>query len=344
MKHYVGLDVSLKETSVCVLDEEGSVVTEAKVLSEPEVLVGYLRGLSLRFERIGLEAGPLSQWLHDGLAVGGFCATCIETRHAKAFLAAQQVNKTDRKDARGIAQMMRVNLYKAVHVKTVASQENRALLTSRRFLGRRLLDLENEIRGLLRGFGLKVGAVKRRRFAARAEELLGNHAALDKVIRALLPVHAVALAQFDKLDTELRKVAREDPVCRLLMTVPSVGVVTALTFRATVDQPGRFSRSKALGAHFGMTPRRNQSGELDRNGRISKCGDEMLRSMLFEAANVMLTRDKRWSWLKAWALQVAKRSGMRKAKVALARRLAVIMHRMWVDSTPFCWTRKERAA
>jgi len=167
MAHFVGLDVSVKATSVCVVDDAGSVILEQKVPTEPADIIGLLTSLGVSFGRIGIEAGPLSQWLVNALTAVELPVICVETRHMKALLTAQQINKTDRNDARGIAQMMRVGLFKPVHVKTLAAQEQRMLLTSRKLLQRKLLDLELDLRGTLRNFGLKIGAVSRSRYELR---------------------------------------------------------------------------------------------------------------------------------------------------------------------------------
>ena len=340
MKHHAGLDVSVKETAICVVDEAGKIVREAKVATEPGTIMGVLSTEDLAVERVGLEAGPLSQWLVTGLAKVGMQVICVETRHMKAVLKAQQVNKSDRHDARGIAQMMRVGLYKPVHVKTLASQEKRMLLTSRKLLQNKLQDVESDLRGTLRNFGLKVGVVSPARFEARVGELVEGYPRLAAIIEPVLAVRRVLREQFATLHKMLLLQVRNDLVCRRLMTVPGVGPIVALTFQATVDQPQRFARSKTVGAHFGLTPRRLQSGETDYDGRISRCGDVMMRSMLYEAAQVLLTRTQKWSWLKAWGMQVARRRGIKKAIVALARRLAVVLHRMWLDETEFRWSKK----
>ena len=340
MKYFAGLDVSLEWTSVCVVDGDGGIVREAKVLSEPEALVAFFAKQDVCMERIALEAGPLSQWLHDGLAEAGLPVVCAETRQLKAVLSAM-VNKSDRNDARGIAQMVRANLIRPVHVKTVSSQEKRMLLTSRKFMLKQLCDAEGNLRGMLRNFGLKVGPVTRRVFEARILDLVAERPALARVVEPMLRARAALLAEFNRLHKVMLDTVRADPVCRRLMTVPGVGPVTALTFRVTVDVPARFTRSRSVGAHFGLTPRKWQSGEIDRMGRISKCGDAMMRSALYEAANIMIERTTRWSWLKAWAMQVAKRRGKARAKVALARRLGVVMHRMWVDGAEFRWKRDD---
>lgn len=339
MKHYAGLDVSVKETSVCIVDEAGKVCREVKVASYPEDLVRVLQDPAWQLERIGLEAGPLSQWLFSGLVEAGLLVVCIETRHARAFLQAR-VNKTDRNDARGIAQMMRVNLFRPVHVKTLTSQRQRALLTARKLLQGKALAIENDIRGLLRNFGIKVGPVGVAGFEARIRELVLEFPDLIEIAEALLAARRQLREQFAKLHKMLLGIVRDEGVCRRLMTVPGVGPVTALAFRATIDVPARFSSSKAVGAVLGLTPAQHQSGESNRIGKVSLCGDGMLRSLLYEGAQSMLTRGTKWSWLKAWALRVAKRRGIKKAIVALARRLAVVMHRMWVDGTEFRWTKE----
>jgi transposase len=196
----------------------------------------------------------------------------------------------------------------------------------------------------LRNFGLKVGVAGAVKFEARIRELLGNLPDLAALVEPLLIVRRVLRQQLGILHRRLLAIVRDDEVCRRLMTVPGVGPVVALTYRATVDVPARFRNSKAVGAVFGLTPSTHQSGESERTGAISRCGDEMMRVMLYEAAHIMLVRSAKWSWLKAWAMQIARHRGMKKAIVALARRLAVIMHRIWVDGTEFRWTREVAAA
>jgi transposase len=244
-----------------------------------------------------------------------------------------QINKTDRNDARGIAQMMRVGLYRPVHVKTLRSQKLRMLLTHRKLLQSKAIAIENDLRGTLRNFGLKVGMAGTVKFEARIRELVENLPDLAALVEPLLIVRRVLHEQISVLHRRLLAIVRDD-----------VGPVVALTYRATIDVPARFKNSKAVGAVFGLTPSKYQSGEINRTGAISKCGDEMMRVMLYEAAQVMLTRTNKWSWLKAWAMKIARQRGMKKAIVALARRLAVIMHRIWVDGTEFRWTRKVVAA
>jgi transposase len=340
MDHFAGLDVSVKETSICIVEDTGRIVREVKVASEPEALLKALRNPAYRFKRIGLEAGPLSQWLFSALAEAELSVVCVETRHMRAALKAQ-INKTD--DARGIAQMMRVGLYRPVHVKTLRSQKLRMLLTHRKLLQSKAIAIENDLRGTLRNFGLKVGMVGKVRFEARIQELVENQPDLAVLVEPLLIVRRALREQIVILHRRLLAIVRDDEVCRRLMTTPGVGPVVALTYRATVDVPARFRKSKSVGAVFGLTCARYQSGEIDWSGAISRCGDEMMRTMLYEAAQSMM-HSKKWSWLKAWAMQIARRRGMKKAIVALARRLAVIMHRIWVDGTEFRWTREQAPA
>ena len=343
MDYFAGLDVSVKDTSVCIVDGTGKIVREVKVASEPEALLTVLRDAAYRFKRIGFEAGPLSQWLFSALAEADLPVICVETRHMRAVLQAQ-INKTDRNDARGIAQMMRVGLYRPVHVKTLRSQKLRMLLTHRKLLQSKSIAIENDLRGTLRNFGLKVGVAGTAKFEARIRELVENLPDLAALVEPLLVVRRVLREQIAVLHRRLLVIVRNDEVCRRLMTTPGVGPVVALTYRATIDVPARFRNSRAVGAVMGLTPCKYQSGESDRTGAISKCGDEMLRVMLYEAAQILLMRSTKWSWLKAWAMQIARRRGIKKAIVALARRLAVIMHRIWVDGTEFRWTKQEAAA
>jgi transposase len=343
MEHYAGIDVSLERSSVCVVDATGRIVREAKVASEPEALVRLFAQLGLPLARIGLEAGPLSQWLHAGLTEAGFEAVLLETRHVKAALSAMIV-KTDRKDARGIAQLLRMGWFRPVHCKSPPAQEVRALLVGRKLLQGKLLDLELGIRGLLRGFGLKLGEVSKGRFAARVRELVAGQPMLERVVEPMLRAREALRAEFHALHRAVLAIVREDAVCRRLMSVPGVGALVAVTFASAVDDPARFRRSRAVGAHFGLTPKRHQSGETDVTGGISKAGDAMVRTALYEAANVMLTRAGKFSTLKRWALEVAKRRGVRRAKVALARKLACVLHRLWVDGSEFRFGKEVAAA
>jgi transposase len=321
----------------------GRIIREAKLASEPEALVDFRRTLKLPLARIGLEAGPLSHWLHAGLVKAGFEAVLLETRHVKAALSAMTV-KTDRKDARGIAQLLRMGWFRPVHAKSPPAQEVRALLVARKLLQSKQTDVELSIRGILRGFGLKVGLVSKGQFEARVRELIAGHAMLEQVIEPMLRAREALRAEHAKLHRKMLAIVRGDDVCRRLMTVPGVGALVAITFTSAIDDPARFTSCKAVGAHFGLTPRKDQSGETDVTGAISKVGDAMVRTALYEAAHIMLTRTSRFSSLKRWAVEVARRRGMKRAKVALARKLGTVLHRMWVDGTEFRWSKEAQAA
>src|SRR5215213_8292160 len=286
MDHFAGIDVSLELSSVCVVDAAGQIVREAKVASEPEALIAWLRGLGLELARVGLEAGPLSQWLFAAMRDAGLPVELLETRHVRDAFKAMPV-KADRKDARGIAQLMRLGWFRPVHCKSLPAQETRALLTARKLLQTKRLDVEMSLRGVLRGFGLKVGPTTPRSFAARIRELVEGHPTLTAVADALLAARETLGEQLRGLEKRLRDQAREDERARRLMTTPGVGVIVALTFVSAVDDPGRFRSSKAVGAHFGLTPKRYQSGETDLTGRISKIGDAGVRAALYEAANII---------------------------------------------------------
>ena len=334
MEHYAGINVSLESASVCVVDASGRIVCEAKVASEPDVLIGWFDNLGVEVSRIGLEAGPLSQWLYAGMREAGLPVELLETRHVRDAFKAMPV-KTDRKDARGIAQLIRLGWFRPVHCKSLPAQELRAVLTARKLVQGKRHDIEMSLRGILRGFGLKVGPTTTRGFEGRIRELVEGHPTLSAVADALLLARATLGEQLGKLQKQLVSLARNDVRARLLMTTPGVGVLVALTYVAAIDDPARFRSSKATGAHFGLTPKKYQSGETDVTGRISKIGDASVRTVLYEAANVILTRPVKGSSLKSWAMRVAKRAGMRKAKVALARKLAVVLHRMLADGTEF---------
>ena len=254
-----------------------------------------------------------------------------------------QINKSDRNDAVGIARIMQCGWYKEVRVKDLDSHATKALLVSRALLVKIKRDIENQIRGLLKNLGLVIGRAKMNVFAARAAELAEARPELAAAVEPLLKAREAVGRQIADLDRKVMRLARNDAQVRRFMTAPGVGPITALCFLATIDDPTRFKRSRSVGAYVGLTTRRYASGEIDWTGRISKCGDAMLRTYLYEAANVLLTRIAKWSTLKAWGIRLAKRSGLRKAKVAVARKLAVILHRMWIEGTEFKWSSKEAA-
>ena len=338
MKYFAGLEVSMEETSICVVDETGAVSCEGRATSDAGAIAAWLERTGVTVARLGLEAGPLSAWLHSGLVAAELPAICIETRRMRGATILMAV-KTDRIDTLAIAQAMRVGWYTVVHVKSVESQELRLLLRNRKAVVDQRVGLDNEIPGTLKAFGIKLGAVSEARFAAVVEAAIKeHHRALLVMVAPLLSVRAALRRSLAVLQRLVLSAVRASVVCRRFMTVPGVGPVVALTAMTGIDDPARFPRSRSVGVHFGMTPRKYASGEVDRNGAISKCGDEMVREALFQAAHTLLTRTKRWSALKAWGMQVAKRRGLRRATVAVARKLAVLLHRMWATGEDFRWT------
>jgi len=343
MELYVGMDVSLKETSICVVDGKGEIVSEGTVISEPAAIAAFIKAKAKNAVRIGLETGPTTTWLWHELRALGLPVICIDARHAKAALR-MQINKSDRNDAVGLARIMQCGWYKEVQVKSLPCHEVRAVLNSRAQLIKIKRDLENQIRGLLKNLGLRIGKAGGNVFRHRAEELVVEHPLLQEAVRPLLGVREIVRREIAGLTRRLLAMARDNDESRRLMTVPGIGAINALAFCAAIDDPSRFRRSRSVGAYFGLTPRRHASGEVDWSGRISKCGDAMVRTYLFEAAGVLMTRVPHWCRLKAWGLRLAKRIGFKKARVAVARKLAVILHRMWCDGTDFIWSSKEAAA
>jgi transposase len=334
MALFVGLDISLKITSICIVEANGNVVFEGKAVTEPPAILKAISPWRDAIELVGMEACPFSEWLYGALIECGFKTVCVEVRHAHSFLSSRP-NKTDRNDAKGIADMMRLDHYKAVHVKSRASLMMRTMLIARKKFVDHMLAIELAIRGLMKVHGLKIGEVHRCRFSARVEELLDSAPELRIAIEPLLDARNLMRKQKTVLDRKLSQMAREDPVCKRLMTIPGIGPVISLAYKATIDDPSRFRNSKMVAAHLGLTPRVYQSGEMDRSGHISKCGDRLLRHALYEAANSHMRISKKWSSLKAWGVKLAKRAGTKKALVAVARKLDIIMHRIWIDRSEF---------
>ena len=336
MKLYVGLDVGLEETSLCIVDREGLTVREVRIDTEPDAFRFALESYADRLDRVGVEASSLGIWLYRELQPAGVPIIVVEARHMRVSLSTMR-NKTDHNDARGVAQMMRLGWYRAVHVKNIEMQKMRSLLANRKLLKRKLIDFENHIRGALRAYGLLVGAVGRGEYEARVRELIKHgDPVFFMMIEAMLDVRRAIFEGYERLHKVLLQVVQHDAICRRLMTVPGVGPVAALSFKVGVDDPLRFARSRTVGAHFGLTPRRHQSGtSIDYEGRITKQGDIAVREALCEAAASLLLRVRKWSALRAWGLRIAKRSSMLCAIVAVARKLASILHRMWVNQTDF---------
>jgi transposase len=337
------LDVSLEQTNVCVLDAGGAVTFEGKVPSTPEAIAACVAHHAPAAVTVAFETGPLSTWHYHALVALEVPVMCLDARHARAALSLR-LNKTDRNDARGIAELARVGWCREARVKSLASHRVRGLLSARGRLTRMRRDLENQVRGITRTFGVLVGKGSGAVFARRVRLLIGDDGALAAIVEPLLAVQATVLAELAELDAAVLGAARDDATCRRLMTVPGVGPITALTFVVTIDDAARFASSADVGAYLGLTPRRHQSGEVDRGGRISKCGDATLRALLYDAAHVLLSRVKRDSDLRSWGVALARRIGAKKAKVAVARKLAVVLHAIWTDGTIFEATPNAAAA
>lgn len=339
MKTYAALDVAQEATAICVVDETGRLIGETKVSTCPGVISAWLARNASDLERVGMETGPLAVWLWNELRDRGLPIICLDARHAHAALK-MRPNKTDRNDAAGLAQIVRTGWFKQVRIKSRDSYEIRSLLAAREVLVRTRVKLENEIRGLLRTFGVLFGK-KAGGFARRAEEIITGDLAtsvpMRTVIESLVQARAAILDRIKVLDRQALTAAKSNPTARLFMTAPGIGPITALSVASAFDDAARFKRSSSAGAYLGLTPRRYESGEVSRNGRISKHGNKMTRMHLYEAATTLLTRYTAFSTLKAWGLKLAKAVGFKKARVAVARKLAVILHAMWKTNSPFRW-------
>ena len=336
MTHYVGLDVSQRMTAICVVDEGGRRLWRGQCRSVPDELEVILRRHAGGDARIGVETGAMTPWLVHELRQRGLDVVCLDARHARAALK-MQINKTDQNDAEGLAQIMRTGWYRPVHVKSFEAHRARSLVGARSQLVGMTTRLSNHIRGVLKTFGLLPGGVRGLPFDRRVEALLEDRVDLAPIVRPMLAAWRQLREQIGVFDKAIRTIVRESATCRLLMSVPGIGALSVLAYVSTVEDPTRFNRSRSVGAHLGLTPRRYQSGEVDRSGRISRCGDRLARMLMYEAAVVILTRVKRASPLKDWALAIARKSGPGKARVALARKLAVILHSVWRSGVPFRW-------
>ncbi|MGX9857021.1 IS110 family RNA-guided transposase (plasmid) [Limimaricola variabilis] len=343
MDYYAGLDVSLRSCALCIVDEKGSVRLERELPCEIEAIADALADFPNPVARVGFKAGTMSQHLYFGLRDRGFDVVCMEARQVNAALSAMR-NKTDRNDARGIAQVLRTGWFSPVHMKSRGSHGVRALLSTRRALLSKTIDLANEVRGLLKIFGIRLPcSVSHGRFDEVARGLVEMDEVLAHAMLPLLDARRALYDQFLEPDRRVKRAASRDEVCLRMMTVPGVGPIAALTFKAAVDDAARFRKSRTVAAHFGLAPRRYQSGETDNPGRISKAGDRDVRSTLYAAANALLMRTMAGSRIKSWGMRLMRTKGRRRAVVAVARKLAVILHRLWIDGTQFRPTIEEAA-
>ncbi len=334
MEYFAGLDVSMKETHICVVGHDGDVILETKAPTSPAAIAAELAKAPAA-KRIVFETGRLAPTLYHGLDALGLPVVCIESRQAYQALKSLATHKTDRNDARGLAHLARTGFYKPIHVKSLPAHAIRALIIARKKLVGQRVTLENQIRGLAVVFGVRLPRGLSPAFAAQVIDGSGGVPGLSGAMRGLLAARNAVLGAITAIDRDMKDLVRSSKECQRLMTIPGVGRLTALAFVAAIDDPERFRRSRDVGAYLGLVPRRYQSGEIDYTGRISKCGDRRVRTLLYEAANVMLTRYRGDLALKDWALGIARRSTMRKARIALARRLAIIMHAMLRHGTEF---------
>ncbi len=333
MEYFAGLDVSIDDTAICVVSDSGEVVLETSVATDPGTIADALRPYAGRLRRAGHEAGALSPWLHPELIAAGVPAVCLETRHVRAAMAAQR-NKTDAKDALGIAHIMRTGWFRQAHIKTESCYRIRLLLVQRRNLKRKFLDIENTIRHSLKAFGIRLGKVGRGCFEEAVREAIADDAMTVGLMECMLRARAALWTEYLVLNKLVVQLAMADELCRRFMAIPGVGPVTALSFSAAIDDPTRFRRSRDVAAYFGLTSKRWQSGtSIDVKGRISKAGDPDVRRALYEAASAMLARFKGSDMIKSWGLKLAKTKCHAKARIAVARKLATVMHAMWRDGT-----------
>lgn len=335
MEYFADLDVSLRSCAICVVDAKGKVMLERELPCEVGHIADYLNSLGHPIERIGFEAGTLSQHLFYGLTSEGFDVVCMEARQVKAALSAMR-NKTDKNDARGIAHVLRTGWFSPVHMKSREAHGVRALLSTRKALLNKTIDLANEVRGLLEISGLRLPkTVQHGSFDGLVRPMIETDEVLAHAIIPLLDARLVLFQHFLELDRRVKRAAIRDEVCLRMMTVPGVGRIAALTFKAAVDDPARFKRSRTVAAYFGLTPRRYQSGEHDNPGRISKAGDRDVRATLYATAHALLMRTLAGSQIKSWGMRLVRTKGRRRAVVAVARKLAVLLHGMWADGTEF---------
>jgi transposase len=345
MKYYAGLDVSKSRTFICIMNAEGIVMREEDISTDPSAIAYFLKGTGFKFESIGLESGSYSHWLVDGLRDFELPAICIDARQAHGILSAK-INKNDKNDAKGIANLMRAKLYCEVHHKSQKAIDIGCLMKARETIVCRKVDIRNSIRGLLKSYGInpKVGSCSEDTFIKKVEQCLkGLPEDLHIIFSSLFNILKALAKEEKELDQMVLKKAKEDENVKLLMTTPGIGVITAMTFISEIDDPRRFTDSRDVGAYLGLTPKLYESGQSSVQGKISKRGPRRLRSLLTEAAIVLLCRSKKWSVLKKWGLQIAKQKGLKKAKVAVARKLAVILHCMWLEKKPFSFQSLEES-
>jgi len=337
MKHYIGLDVSMKRTFICVLNEQGKIVHEGAEETDPHKITNYLGKFKFEDMVVGFESGSLTPYLLTGFTEKGIEAICMDARKLSPILALK-VNKTDKNDARGIAEALRAGMYTRVHCKPEESVHRGILLTARRALVEQQTHLKNTVRGVLKGYGIRLGAISAKKFTvAVMKRIEGYEETIVLSVKCLLEAFDKLVEETAKIDKKMLEIATQDKEVQRLMTVPGIGPVTALTYKTEIFDASRFKESRTVGAYLGMTPTQYASGETQRQGKTSKRGPKELRFLLVEAGIVILTRSKKWSRLKAWGLKIMRKKGLKKAAVAVGRKLAVIMHRMMLEGKEFIY-------
>ena len=343
MSHYVGLDVSVKSVSICIVDAGGVVLARGETTSDPDEIAAFIEEHAANPERVVHESGILAIWLTRELEKRGLPIICIDARLAHKALSGR-INKSDLGDAEGLAHLARTGWFSQVHIRSEASERVRVLIGTRERLIRMRKDLEAHVRGVLKVFGICMGTVGRAEMRQKFRDQLGDAGRTDLAISLMadmfIPIHKALCAATEAMDDELKAIAWDSDLARRLMTVPGIGPVIALSFIATLDDARRFRRARDVGAFLGLTPRRHQSGDVDWSGRISKCGDRDLRRLLYSAATTLITQVRKPSPLRAWALRLQERKGFKKAAVAASRKLSVVMMCIWRDGTVFEPTRE----
>jgi transposase len=337
MKHYIGLDVSMKRTFISISNEQGKIIHESSEITDPHLIADHLLKFNFDEMVVGFESGALTPYLLTGFKERGIEAICMDARKLAPILSLR-VNKTDKNDARGIGEALRAGMYTRVHCKPEESINRTMLLTSRRAVVEQQTHLKNTVRGLLKGYGIRLGSISAKKFAlAVIKQIQTCDEIVIMSIKCLLDCFDKIVEEIGKIDQKMLEIADQDKEVQRLMTVPGIGPVTALTYKAEIFDPTRFKKSRSVGAYLGMTPTQYASGEIQRQGRTSKCGSKELRFLLVEAGIVILTRSKKWSKLKAWGLKIMKKKGLKKAAVAVGRKLGIIMHRMMLEGKEFIY-------
>lgn len=335
MTMFAGMDVGGKRTAVCILDDAGKVVWRGMADTHPEMIDAVLRRFKGELTKVGLESGPFTPHLFRSLAAMGYPMICMDARRAADAIKSRRI-KSDKGDAWALAEMLRTGWFTSVHVKSADTHRLKALLGARDQLVKVKRSLGNQVRGLLRPFGIRLPSrAGMKKFMAAAYQSTRDDPVMGASIEALLEALASIEAQLAKLDDGLKELSRRNEVAWRLMSVPGVGPITALAFIAAIENVERFRRTRDIGAYLGLTEKRYQSADTDVGMGISKQGDAMARHYLYEAANVLLTTVKRRFALRNWGLKLIKTIGPKRARVAVARKLAVLMGRMWKDGAHF---------